>query len=362
MLKQYLALPGPTTVSPDVLQQMSMEMINHRGPEFAQLYENVVDNCRTLFQTKNDLYILTSSGTGAVEAAIVNTLSPGDSVLAVINGAFSQRFADIAKAYGARVTEYQGPWGEQADLNELEIILKGKIFKAILIVHCETSTAVLNPLQELAAMRDRLQPEALMLVDAVSSLGAAEMPVDKWRLDVVVTGSQKVLAAPPGLAMISFGERAWQAYEQAKMPKVYWDLGRYQQYSQLGQTPFTPALSLFKALEAASGKIVQEGLERSIARHRRITKIIRSGLKEQGLRLLCSDEAAATTVTAALTPESIDINVLIKHLREKHGLVLARGRGRLSESAFRIGHLGLVSEDDASYCLRLLAKGLSELT
>ena len=357
----YLALPGPTPVSSEALQAMSEPMFNHRGPKFKALYQQVILNCRGLFQTNNDLYLLTASGTGAMESAIVNTISPGDDVLAIVNGAFGQRFADIAKVFGASVHEFQGEWGQGIDLTRLKQVMAQKSFKAILVVHCETSTGVLNQLEQVADIRKKHQPKALLLVDAISSLGAAALKTDEWDLDVVVTGSQKVLAAPPGVAMLSFSPRAWHAYEESSMPKYYWDMKKNKDLILKGQTPWTPAISQFLALEKASRRFVDEGIENSINRHHRMAAMTRAGVRALGLTLLCPDDVAATTVTAVLSPESIDVGQLRAHCLEKYHLDLATGQGKLANSIFRIGHLGIADEQSVITYLFILEKALKDL-
>lgn len=362
MKNQYLALPGPTPVCPEALQAMSEPMFNHRGPRFAELFQQVLDNSRELFQTAGDLFVLTSSGTGGMEAAVVNVISPGDKVIAIVNGAFGQRFADIAITSGAEVDVFAGKWGNGLDLNQLEDKLSRVKCKAITVVHSETSTAVLNQLQAVAKLRDRLQPDALLIVDAISSLGAAFLPVDEWGLDVVVTGSQKVLAAPPGLALVSFGPRAWEARARSSKPCYYWDFTKYKSFIEIGQTPFTPAISQFMALKAASARFVKEGLSNSICRHRQMSAMTRAAAQALGLKLLVSDDQVASpTVTAMMPPEGIEVAQLRTHLREHQGLVVAGGQGKLASSIFRIGHMGIADSATVMAYITLLEQALREL-
>ncbi len=362
MKNQYLALPGPTPVCPEALQAMAEPMFNHRGPRFAELFQEVVENCRELFQTQEDLFILTASGTGAMEAAAANVLSRGDRVLSAVNGAFGQRFADIAAVLGADVEIFPGEWGKALDLDKLEKTLSQGTYQAITVVHCETSTAVLNQLQEIAKLRDRLQPQALLLVDAISSLGAATLPVDKWGLDVVVTGSQKVLAAPPGLAMVSFNQRAWQANEKSDLSRYYWDFTKYKTFMDKGETPYTPAISQFLALKAASARFVNEGLHNAVKRHQLMAAMTRSAVRALNLELLVADDdEAATTVTAIFPPSGMEAAQLRAHLRENQGLIVAGGQGKLATSIFRIGHLGIADAATVVSYIALLEKGLYEL-
>jgi len=361
MKNYYLALPGPTPVAPEVLQQMSVPMFNHRGQQFAQVFSKLTENCRVLFQTNNPIYILTASGTGAMEAAVVNTLSPGDDVLSLQNGAFGQRFGDIARCYGANVTTLEGEWGQGLPLEQVQAALKAKTYKAILVIHCETSTGVLNKVQEVAKLRDQFSPETLILVDGISSLGATQLPVDQWNLDVVITGSQKVLAAPPGLAMISMSKKALIAMETAKMPRYYWDLRKYQEFMTKGQTPFTPAISQIVAMKEASQRFVDEGIEKAIQRHNKLMRMTRAGVQALGLGLVCSDQDAAPTVTSIYSPQGIKVAELREHLRVNQGLITAEGQGKYVGTVFRIGHLGITDEGAILSYLGLLEQGLKEL-
>ncbi len=362
MKNQYLALPGPTPVCPEALQAMAEPMFNHRGPRFAGLFQEVMENCRELFQTQEDLFILTASGTGAMEAAAVNVLKRGDRVLSAVNGAFGQRFADIAASVGAEVEIFPGDWGKALDLDKLEEALSQGTYRAITVIHCETSTAVLNDLQAIARLRDRLQPQALLLVDAISSLGAAKLPVDKWGLDVVVTGSQKVLAAPPGLAMVSFNQRAWDAHKSSDVSRYYWDFTKYKTFMEKGETPYTPAISQFLAIKAASARFVNEGLDNAVKRHQLMAAMTRAASRALGLELLVArDEEAATTVTAIFPPSGMEAAKLRAHLRETHGLIVAGGQGKLAIDIFRIGHLGIADAATVVSYIALLEKGLHEL-
>jgi aspartate aminotransferase-like enzyme len=352
-----LRIPGPTPCADQALQAMSRQMINHRGPEFAGILERVTAGVKTVFQTKNDLYILTTSGTGAMETAVVNFLSPGDPVLCVSIGAFGDRFADIAQTYGADVTKLSFDWGTAADPAALDkAILEGHGYKAVLLTHNETSTGITNPLAELAAIARK--HDALVIVDAVSSLSAVPCPVDAWDLDVVVTGSQKGWMIPPALAMISISERAWKAYEVAKMPRYYSDVGKAKKYLENGQTPWTPAVSVFFALDVALKMMLDEGLENIFARHERIGKATRDGVKALGLELLADERFASNTVTAVKVPQGVDGKALNKLMREEYDTVLAGGQASLAGKIFRIGHLGLVSDKDITDCLTALKQAL----
>jgi aspartate aminotransferase-like enzyme len=352
-----LRIPGPTPCPPQVLAAVAKPMINHRGRHFAELIGRVVERLKRFYRTQGDVLVLTASGTGGLEAAVVNTLSPGDRVLAVVIGAFGERFAAIAQAYGAEVVRLEYEWGRAADPDDVRRVLSREPrIKAVLVTHNETSTGVTNPLKALAAVVR--EHERLLLVDAVSSLGAIPLETDAWGLDVVVTGSQKGWMVPPGLAFVSVSQRAWEAYREAKMPRFYLDLGRHKEALERGQTPWTPALSVLFGLDVALEMMEAEGLENIFARHARIGEMTRQGVKALGLRLLADERYASNTVTAVVVPDGVDERVLRRLLEDEYGVVLAGGQGKLSGKIFRIGHLGWVTEEDIRDTLDSLAQAL----
>jgi aspartate aminotransferase-like enzyme len=334
-------------------------MINHRGPEFAEILQRVTSGVKQVFQTKNDVFILTTSGTGGMETAVINALSPGDSVLCVSIGAFGDRFAQIAETYGAKVTKLDFEWGKAADPVAVDKAFSAGSYKAMLVTHNETSTGVTNPLKELAQVARK--HDALTIVDAVSSLSAIPCPVDEWDLDIVVTGSQKGWMVPPALAMVSVNERGWKANEAAKMPRFYFDLGKAKSYLDRGQTPWTPAVSVFFALDVALEMMLREGLEGIFSRHARIGALTRKLVRELGLELLADEKVASDTVTAVKVPEGVDGRELNRMMREEYDTVLAGGQAALQGKIFRIGHLGLVSEDDIIACVGALKQALSRV-
>jgi len=340
-----LRIPGPTPLPGEVLQAMTRQMINHRGPEIGQILGGIVANLKQLFQTKNDVFLLTASGTGGMEAAIVNTLSPGDKVLAVPIGVFGERFVTIARTYGADVTKLEVEWGKAADPDEIRRALEAdpKI-KAVIITHNETSTGVTNDLQTISSTVKEF--DKLLLVDAISSLGSIKLPVDEWKVDVAVTGSQKGWMAPPGLAMVSVSQEAWQAYENSKMPRFYWDLAKYRSYLERGQTPFTPAVSTLFALSTSLELMLKEGLENIIARHARVGQATRDGVKSLGLSLFAEESHASNTVTAIAITNGLDGDKLRRILREEYQIVLSGGQQSLADKIFRIGHLGWITEEE----------------
>ncbi len=358
---QNLRIPGPTPCPDEIMELMSSPMINHRGPEFKDLLFSVTDRLKRVFQTENDLYVLTASGTGALEASLVNTLSPGDEVIAAVTGSFGSRYADMAAAVGASVTRLDFPWGADVDVPTLRQALESQPdAKAVLVTHNETSTGVENDLEAIAAVV-KGEFNKLLLVDAISSLGCVPLPTDHWRCDVVATASQKGFLTPPGLSFISFGPEAWQARETATATNFYFDLVTAQSYLEKGQTPFTPNLPLFYALDRSLDVMLAEGLEETYTRHAYIADVTRRGVKALGMELLADDRCASNTVTAVRVPDGIDAKALVNTLRLEHGVVVAGGLGELEGKIIRIGHLGAVSESDITDCLTALGKTLEAL-
>lgn len=343
-----LRVPGPTPVPEEVLQAGATPMFNHRGREFAELIQRVTASLKGLFSTSNDLYLLTGSGTGALEATIVNTLSPGDKVLAVSIGEFGDRFTEIAHVFGADLIRLKYEPGYAAEPDDIrKAIRDNRGLKAVMITHNETSTGVTNPI---AAIGEAVKEAGLLfLVDSVSGIGSLPYPVDQWGGDVVSTASQKGWMAPPGLAMVSVSAKAWEAHREAKMPRAYWDFSAAKSYLEKDQTPWTPALSVLNALDKGIELIQKEGLERVHARHAAVGDIIRKGAKDLGLQLLVKDERyASNTVTAIMVPEEVKAADLLRGIRTDHDIELATGQGHLAGKIFRVGHLGWVTEKDAN--------------
>ncbi|MEE3141580.1 MAG: alanine--glyoxylate aminotransferase family protein [Chloroflexota bacterium] len=353
--KQNLRTPGPTPVPSDIVEAMSNPMIDHRGPEFHEIIEIATQQLKQVFMTTNDLMILTASGTGALEAAIVNTLSPGDKVLSASAGSFGDRFTEMVETFGADVQRLDFEWGSPIEPEAIRSALRADPgIKAVLVTHNETSTGVTHPLQQISEVV-KGEFQKLLLVDAVSSLACVPLPVDGWNCDVVGTASQKGFMIPPGLAFITMSETAWEASETSTMPSFYFDLKAARSYLELGQTPFTPNVALMYGLITALDKLLEEGMENVYERHARISQITRDGIKDLGLDLLVSDEAyASNTVTAIKVPEGVDAGRLRSLVREEHNVVLAGGQGKLSGSIFRIGHLGYVTREDIEEVLETL--------
>ena len=352
-----LRIPGPTPCPPQALQAMARQMINHRGKEFAEILNSTTTKLKQVFQTREDVFLLTSSGTGGLEAAIVNTLSPNDKILATSCGFFGDRFADIAEQYGAKVERLNFEWGKPVAPEAVSKALKANgDIKAVLVTHNETSTGVTNDLSKISSIVKEF--DKLFLVDAISSLGCIDLPTDNWHCDVVVTGSQKGWMVPPGLAMVSVSEKAWQAHTQAKMPRYYWDFTEAKDYLQRGQTPWTPAVSICYALDTTLDLMLSEGLPNIFARHAKIAQMTRKGIRALGLSLFTEDNYASNTVTAVKASDKLDVAKLIQVLRNEYNVVIAGGQRKLSGKIFRIGHLGLVEENDVITVLEALAKAL----
>ena len=345
MNKVQLRIPGPTPCPEQVLGAMGKQMINHRGKQFGEFIHQVTDNLKGVFQTKGDVFILTSSGTGGMEAAVVNTLSPGDKVLAISNGFFGERFGEIAQMFGVEVDWLRFDWGKAADPQEVRDALKNNnLIKAVLVTHNETSTGVTSDLASISAIVKEF--DKLILVDAISSLGSIDLPVDTWQCDVVVTASQKGWMTPPGLAMVSMSQKAWQAHAQARLPRYYWDFSKAKSFLDIGQTPWTPALSTLYALTVALELMKQEGLPNIFARHAKVAKAARQRVKSLDLSIFPDEEFASNTVTAIKAPDAVEVSQLLQILREECGVTLSGGQQRLAGKIFRIGHLGWVSEAD----------------
>ena len=340
-----LRIPGPTSLPPSVREAGGRQMINHRGPEFRELLGRLQSGMKPYFGTTSDIAILSCAGTGGLEAAIVNTLSPGDRVLAVSIGAFGDRFAKIAEAYGANVERVAAEWGWAAAPDEVRERLGMGDYAAVLLTHNETSTGVMNPIPELAAAIRDVAPDALILVDAVSSLGAVPFDMDGWGIDVVATGSQKAWMAAPGLAMVAASQRAREAMQTAKMPRFYLDLQKHLDAMASGETPWTPAVAVAFQVDEGIRLMQAEGQEAVFARHVACAAATQAGLESLGFELLAERAHRSRTVTAAWLPEGVDWKAFNGTIKER-GVVLAGGQGKLTGKIFRVGHLGQVTLTD----------------
>lgn len=359
-MQSNLRVPGPTPVPDRVARAGARPMVNHRGPEFAAVLDEVLGNLSPFFGMEGEPLLLTGSGTGAQEAAVVNVLSPGDTVLAVTGGVFGDRFAAIAAAFGAQVVRVTSEWGTAVDPVALEAALAATPdIKAVMLTHNETSTGVTNDLAALAAMVRRHAPEALLLVDGVSSIGALPFEFDGWEIDVAITGSQKAWMSPPGLAMVAVSDRAWAAHRRATMPRFYWDFTRARTNGERRTTPFTPAVGVVHALQEALRLMHEETPAGVFERHRRLAARLRTGLAALGLALFAERAVASNTVTAVRVPEGIEAAALIGALRAR-GVVVAGGQDWLKGSIVRVGHMGHVTEEGIDGVLQALAAVLDD--
>ncbi len=359
MIKEFLMIPGPTPVPESVLRKMAMPMINHRGKEFAQVLKNVTEKMKKVYLTESDVLLLTASGSGGMESAVVNFLSPGDKAIFCVTGAFGDRWAKMGQVYGADVIRIDIPVGEGVTPEIIEDTLKKNPgVKAVYITHNETSTTITNDLSNIGEIAHKYG--AIVAVDAVSSLGAIELKMDEWQLDVVVTASQKALMTPPGLAFVAVSERAWELYKSAKMPRFYFDLGEAKRMAENGETPFTPAVSQVFAIDEALDILFSEGLENSWKRHKILGKAVREGVKALGLKLLAKEEFASNAVTGVYPPDGISADDLRRKVKER-GVTLAGGQGKLKGKIFRIGHIGYILDTDIIVTLSVIGETLKEM-
>jgi aspartate aminotransferase-like enzyme len=347
MKKSLLLLPGPVPVAQPVLEAAARPMINHRGPEFAEMLARIERGLKPAFGTQTDVLVLGSSGTGGLEAAAANLFSPGDVLLSCPVGVFGKRFSAIAQAQGYVVETLETPLGAAVDPSALRARLEAdtaKRIKGILLTHNETSTGVQN---DMAAIAPVVRAHgAITLVDSVSGLGASEFFMDEWGYDVVVTASQKAFAAPPGVAMVAASERAWTHMTQAGTPRFYFDLRKAREFKQKGETPWTPPISIFYALDVALGRYHAEGLDAQYERHARFARAVRASLEALGFEIFSRPDAHSVTVIAARPPEGVDAGTFLKRLRERYGVVLSGGQGELSGKIVRFGTMGDVTEGD----------------
>jgi serine---pyruvate transaminase len=358
--KRYLFTPGPTPVPPQVLAALAEPVLHHRAPDFREVYARVLQRLKEVHRTESEVLLFTCSGTGAFESAILNLCSPGERVLAVSAGSFGERWASMARTYGCELEELRYEWGETPTPEDLREKL-GRIepVSLVFLVHSETSTGVVSDIQALAPVAK--DAGALVVVDAVSSLGAVPLEQDEWGLDVVVSGAQKALMTPPGLATASVSRAAWEQVARATLPSFYLDWDRTRKAQEKLDSPFTPAVSLIVALAVALGILLEDGLESAFERHIRLGRACRAGIKAMGLELFSPDEDRAAVVTAARMPEGIDSSELTLALRDRHGVTIAGGQGPLKEAIFRIGHIGWYDEFDIATALNAVELVLHEL-
>ena len=359
-MDQNLRVPGPTPLPLEVREAQSAPMIDHRGTEFGEMQREISTGIADLIGTEQEVLLLTGSGTGAMEAASVNVLSPGDRVLAVIIGAFGDRFAKIAGAFGAAVERFEVPWGQAAEPAALaEHLAANPAYRAVLITHNETSTGVTNPLQALASVVRGAPGDPLLVVDGISGLGAMPFEMDAWGIDLVISASQKAFMGSPGIAIAALSQRAWEAAEAATMPRVYWDLREARTWASKGQTPWTPAVSVLFGLRVGVRRLTAEGRELTWARHAAIALAVQAGLEGLGLRLVAAPEERSHTVTAAWLPEGLDWAPFNAAMRAK-GLIVAGGQGGWAGRILRLGHMGGVGIEEMRDAVRVMGETLVE--
>ena len=358
-----LRIPGPTSVPPEVAQAGAADMINHRGREFFDMIARTTDGVKKVYQTKNDVMTLTASGTGAMESAIVNLMAPGEDVLVISIGEFGDRLINLVKVYGGKGTELKFEQGLAADLNEIEKAFKANAnIRLVLVTHNETSTGVTQPILPERAKLVHQRDGAVLMVDAISSLSSVPVKTDEWDLDVVLSGSQKGWMTAPGLAFVSANERAWAKIDaNTSQPRFYFDLRRHQKSAESGQTPWTPAVSIWFQLDKSLEIMFAEGMDNVYARHHRLATMTRNGVKAMGLSLLATEGIESDTVTAIRLPEGVDGQKLLNIAQDKFDTVFAGGQGSLRGKIIRFGHLGYVNDADITAGLDALRGSLAEI-
>lgn len=343
MIKQYLLAPGPTPIPDEVVRAMAETMIHHRTPEFAKIFNEVREGLKVLFGTRNDVLVLASSGTGAMEAAVANLFSPGEKVLVVNGGKFGERWLEISKAFGLEPIDLKVEWGKAVEISAVEKNLKlYPDIQGILVQASETSTTVWHPVREIARLT-RSGP--LLVVDGVTAVGVARVPMDDWGIDALVTGSQKALMLPPGLGLIALSDRAWSKTEKAKLPRHYFDLRLERKNQHKGGPAFTPAVSLIFGLRASLKLLQQEGMERVYARHDRMARATRAAAAAMELKLL-APENPSPAATGIRMPDGVNSDKLLDFIRERMGITFAEGQDQLRGKIIRIAHVGYMGAFD----------------
>ena len=359
---EIILAPGPTPIPPEVLLAQGSPLVYHRGPGFGALMRDVTARLRELYRTeKADVFLLTCSGTGGLESAVQNVLSPGDEVLVPLAGYFSERWSKLAKAHGLSVRTIEYDWGRRIVPTEVAAVLAEHPVKAVLLTQSETSTGVIQPVEELARVAS--EHDALVIADVVSSLGAVPFDFDGWGIDVAVGGSQKALSASPGLAFVAISDRAWEAHRNAKLPRFYFDWSIYKEFADKPdpENPWTPAISVMQGLQAALELYFEDGVDVALARHRMLSRAVKEGVVALGLDLFGEGLDDNWTVTAIRAPENIDADTISDRIRSDFGCVLAPGQGPLKGTVFRIGHFGYFSELDILRGLAALEMTLERL-
>ncbi len=359
MGKAYLFAPGPTPIPPEVLLAMGRPIIHHRTPQFRRLFKEVREGLKYVFQTEQPVIVLASSGTGAMEAAVSNLFSPGDEAVVVRGGKFGERWGEICEAFGVRTVNIDVEWGKAVDPQDVERALKTHSrVKAVMWQASETSTGVMHPTKELGTLCQRYG--ALSVVDGITAIGVFDVPMDKWGLDVVVSGSQKAFMLPPGLAFIALSEKAWSSVERAKCPRYYFDLAKERSSQEKGDTAYTPAVSMIMGLKVSLELIREEGLPNVFARHAVLARAARESMVALGLELL-APESPSDAVTAVKVPPGVDGAAIVSTMRERYGITIAGGQSRLKGKIFRLSHMGYISKADMILAIGVVEVALREL-
>ena len=360
--KLTLMIPGPTPVPETVLKAIGRHPIGHRSGDFQEIVRRTTEQLQWLHQTSGDVLVITGSGTAAMEAGMINTLSRGDRVLCGDNGKFGERWVKVARAYGLDVEVIKAEWGQPLDTEAFRSALEvdtAKQIRAVILTHSETSTGVINDLQTICG-HVKAHGTALTIADCVTSLGATDVPMDAWGIDVVASGSQKGYMLPPGLSFVAMSDRAWEAYDRSDLPKFYLDLGPYRKTAAKNSNPFTPAVNLYFGLEAALEMMQSEGLEAIFTRHSRHRAAAQAGMKAIGMPLFAAEGHGSPAITA-VAPEGIDAELLRKTVKERFDILLAGGQDHLKGKVFRIGHLGFVCDRDVLTAVSAIEATLQSL-
>ncbi len=358
-MKRYLMAPGPVAVDPHVMLVMAEPVIHHRSPQFSEILTRVREDLKYVYQTKNDIFIMASSGTGGMDASVSNMLSPGDKAICIIGGKFGERWAELCQTYGVETVNIDVEWGRAVDPGQVEDALSAHPdCKAVFVQAHETSTGVKHPVKELGeivAKRDN----TLLIVDAISAMGVYDLKTDEWGLDVVVSGSQKSFSLPPGLSMVSVSEKAWRFAEQAKCPRYYFNFLKERKALAKKTTAYTSAVSLIIGLGEVLKQFKAMGLDALFAHHRRLSEAVKTAVASMGLELFPKDASEAITVIKA--PEGIDGTEVVKVLREEYGITIAGGQAHLKGKVFRISHYGYLSEWDMIIAIAAIERALNQL-
>ena len=360
MMKKYLLAPGPTPVREEVALKMAQPMMHHRTPQFSAIFGEAVEDAKYLFQTKQDVLILACTGTGGMEGCITNLFSPGDKVLVINGGKFGERWGKISEAYGLTVVWHTVEWGQAANPKDIESILnQDKDIKGILVQASETSTTAAQPIEGLSKLtRDR--DDVLLVVDAITGLGVFNLPMDEWGIDAMITGSQKALELPPGLALLSLSEKAWKFNEKSKCPRFYFDFKKERKNLADKTSAYTPAVSLVIGLREVLKNIKEEGLQNVFQRHNRLARATRAAVSAMGLKLVAPD-APADSATGAFVPEGVDGGKLVKSIRDDFGVTLAGGQDQWKGKIVRIAHLGYIGTFDIIIAISALEMALAKM-